>query len=60
MGLFQRGADRRKIGFELGADPLHYGNDRKRDAGSDQSILNRGCAQPGNFFCSRVRVEAAG
>jgi hypothetical protein len=44
MRLFQRGADRRKIGFELGADPLHRANDRKRDAGSDQSILDRGVA----------------
>lgn len=41
IGLLQRGADRVKLAAERGADTIHGGNDGNRDAGGNQTILDR-------------------
>jgi hypothetical protein len=40
--LLQRAVYRSELGVELRADALNCRNDRKRDTGSDQAILDRG------------------
>jgi hypothetical protein len=46
--LFQRGVDRRELGVEVRADAIHHGDDRERDAGRDQSVLD--CGRAGLVF----------
>ena len=41
--LLQRRVDRREFVVEVGAEAVHDCDDRERDAGSDQTILNRRC-----------------
>ena len=40
--LFQRRADRVKVGAELRANTLHSGDNGNRDAGCDQAVFDRG------------------
>ena len=42
--LLQRAVYQSKLGFELRADALNRGDNRKRDPSRDQTILNRGRA----------------
>jgi len=42
--LFQRAVDRRELRVEVRADAIHHGDDRERDAGRDQSVLDGGRA----------------
>jgi len=62
--LFQLRRDRGERGVELGADALHRGNDRNRDAGGDQTIFDsRGCrfvAQEGLDLGARGRDRSGG
>ena len=41
-GLFQRTIDRRELGIELGAQPVHGNDNSERDTRRDQAILD-GC-----------------
>jgi hypothetical protein len=43
--LLQRGVDRGKHGVQVAAEAVDYGNDRKRNSGSDQSVFNGGRAR---------------
>jgi hypothetical protein len=51
-GLFQRGIDRGELGVELGAEPVHDGDDGERNASSDQAILDGGRAGLVSQKCS--------
>lgn len=42
-GLFQRGIDRGKLGVEFGAKAIDDSDDRKVDAGRNQTVLD-GCS----------------
>ena len=44
VNLVQRSIDRSELGIELGAEPVHDGDDGKRNAGCDQAILDGGRA----------------
>jgi hypothetical protein len=44
QALPQRIVDRSELGVELGAEPVHDGNDGERNAGCDKSEFNRRCA----------------
>src|SRR5262249_41006569 len=41
-GLLQRGRDAAERGVQLGADALHNGDDRNRDAGGDEAVFDGG------------------
>jgi hypothetical protein len=43
--LFQRGVDRCELRIEVGAEAIHCDDDCNRNAGRDQSVLNRGSAR---------------
>ena len=40
--LLQRRIDRRELGAQLGAEPVHDGDDRQRNTGRNQAVLNGG------------------
>jgi hypothetical protein len=40
VSLFQRAADRRKFGVQLGAEAVHNGDDGKRNTSGDQSVFD--------------------
>jgi hypothetical protein len=42
--LAQRAVDRREPGSEIGAEPVHDRDDRERNSGCDQAVLDRGGA----------------
>jgi hypothetical protein len=44
-GLLQRTIDRGELGVELYADPIHDGDNRKRNTSRDQSIFDCGRAR---------------
>jgi hypothetical protein len=46
--LLQRSVDRRELGAEFTTETVYGGNDRKRNASGDQSVLNGRCA---TFVC---------
>ena len=41
--LLQRAVDRGELGIQGGAEPIDHGDDRQRDARSDQAVFDRGC-----------------
>jgi hypothetical protein len=43
--LLQRAVDRCELRIEVGADAIHRDDDRNRNAGCDQSVLNRGSSR---------------
>ena len=58
--------DRSELGIELGAESVHHGNDSERNACSDQSVFNGGCAgvvgkEPANgFHSSNMKQKTKG
>ena len=43
QGLLQRVVDRRELVFQVSAEAVDYGDNRKRDARCDQTVFNRRC-----------------